>query len=57
MRTNIEIDNKLMDEAIRISGLKTKKRHRGTRPENPGQVEETGKYQAFSRPAEMDRES
>ena len=25
MRTNIEIDNKLMNEAIRISGLKTKK--------------------------------
>ena len=25
MRTNIEIDNKLMDEAIKISGLKTKK--------------------------------
>ncbi len=25
MRTNIEIDNKLMSEAIRISGLKTKK--------------------------------
>lgn len=25
MRTNIEIDNKLMNEAIKISGLKTKK--------------------------------
>ena len=25
MRTNIEIDNELMDEAIRLSGLKTKK--------------------------------
>ena len=25
MRTNIEIDNKLMDEAIKVSGLKTKK--------------------------------
>ena len=25
MRTNIEIDNNLMNEAIKISGLKTKK--------------------------------
>ena len=25
MRTNIEIDNKLMNKAIKISGLKTKK--------------------------------
>ena len=25
MRTNIEIDNKLMNEAIKVSGLKTKK--------------------------------
>ena len=25
MRTNIEIDNQLMNEAIKISGLKTKK--------------------------------
>ncbi len=25
MRTNIDIDNELMDEAIKISGLKTKK--------------------------------
>ncbi|MDE0512917.1 MAG: type II toxin-antitoxin system VapB family antitoxin [Gammaproteobacteria bacterium] len=25
MRTNIDIDNKLMNEAIKVSGLKTKK--------------------------------
>ena len=25
MRTNIEIDDKLMNEAIKVSGLKTKK--------------------------------
>ncbi len=25
MRTNIDIDNKLMNEAIKLSGLKTKK--------------------------------
>ena len=25
MRTNIDIDNKLMSEAIKVSGLKTKK--------------------------------
>lgn len=25
MRTNVEIDNDLMDEALKLSGLKTKK--------------------------------